>query len=57
MTFKELPVRAVFNFVRERQWTSLMQGPWIKLSAKKYAHIDGRGPYHVGTVNVLVEEV
>ena len=50
--FKDLEPTEFFEFVAERQYYSMMRGPWIKISPRKYY---GHGMIcHVGTINALV---
>lgn len=55
-TFADLPVGQTFRFASElnREWLSIVHGPWRKLTRRQYAHLDTGGVYTVGTTRVEV---
>ena len=60
MKFKELYIGEIFIFASEtdpRFRTSLAKGPWVKVSPRKYEHIQGRGEMRIGAVNVEVKRI
>ena len=57
LKFKDLSIMDSFYFASELEWYSLgmAKGPWIKLSSRKYCHIDKRNMIHnVGSVHVEI---
>lgn len=56
MTFKDLAIGEVFEFDHSRlpACSGIARGPWRKVSARKYEHIDQGYVWQVGTVKVKV---
>ena len=56
-TFKDLPIGEFFRFESERSmpYSGMARGPWEKISARKYRHLEDVGLVCVvGSVSVLV---
>lgn len=56
-TFKDLKIGTVFNFERDTVCgvlRSLAEGPWVKLSGRKYRRYDQQIEHRVGTIHVEV---
>lgn len=62
MRFKDLSVGTIFEFNREGvQFSGMVTGPWVKLSARQYAASDKENSLYghrltVGSINVKVIE-
>jgi len=58
MKFKDLSIGARFIFTGEKEWLSMAKGPWIKLSARKYRHVEDPDTEHrVGSISAEVEDM
>lgn len=57
-TFKSVAIGSVFNFDHSGLPLSsgIARGPWIKLSARTYKHVDGGPTHRVGSINARVVE-
>jgi len=64
MKFRDLKVGDVFRFSSEFKWpySGMKKGPWKKLSARKYVHMEDKLPdggdfeCRVGSINVEVSK-
>ena len=58
-TFDQLSVGEIFKFDAEDKYTSMAKGPWVKLSARTYRHIEGDwSPVNrVGSIRALVRRL
>lgn len=57
MAFKDLLVGDIFRFARELdpQVNGMPYGPWVKVSARLYRHVDNPSlTYRIGTIHVAV---
>lgn len=58
MKFRELPMHVPFEFEGTREFTSMAQGPWVRISVRRYARADQptspAGGITVGTLNAAV---
>ncbi len=60
MTFKSLPVGAVFEFdsIKKFPYSGFARGPWVKTSVRGYRKQDDNGlKYKVGSVSAGVERI
>ena len=55
-TFKSLKVGEIFRFASELEWWSLgmKNGPFRKISIRKYTTLDGIQSYQVGTIHAEI---
>jgi hypothetical protein len=55
-TFKQVNVGEEFTFLSEvtMPYSGMKKGPWRKISARKYVHVEDGMECRVGSVNVQV---